>query len=105
MENTISSINRIFECNVFDLTRQQQHVEGRIALTILLRKDFKYSLTKIAKIFGKTHATIIHYIKKHDDYMDFNREYRNKFLELQGFYKPTRWICIESEFKIRTYTK
>jgi len=101
----ISSANRIFKCDVFSNTRERNNVEGRMALSFLLRKDYKYSLRKICEILGKNHATIIHYLKKHNDYMDYNREYRDRFLEFYGFHKPKRWLCMECKLEIRKYTK
>jgi len=101
----INTANRIFKCDVFSNNRERKNVEGRIALSFLLRKDYKFSLMKICEILGKNHATIIHYLKKHNDYMDYNREYRDKFLEFYSSDRPKRWLCIESKYKIRTYGK
>jgi len=103
IETSITKVNKIFGCDVFSPTRERNNVDGRMALIIFFRRDFKYSLEKIGKIFGKNHATIIHHLKRHDDYMKFNKEYRDKFLELSDYKTKKRWLCIECNFKIRTY--
>ena len=42
-----------------------------------LSKD-RFTLQEVGEFMGVTHCAIIHYIKKHDEELDFNKEYTEK---------------------------
>lgn len=48
----------------------------------ILRFEYHMILTDIAKIFKKNHASIINGIKKHDNFMATDEEYREQYGEI-----------------------
>ena len=47
-----------------------------------LNKD-TFTLSEVGQFMGVTHCAIIHYIKKHDEEIDFNKTYTERHLKLK----------------------
>ena len=45
--------------------------------------DDNFTLREVGEFMGVTHCAIIHYIKKHDEELDFNKEYTEKHMKLK----------------------
>ena len=104
-EIIIPEINKIFQCDIMASNKQQNNVDGRIAFSQYMRINSDLSLQKIGKIIGKGHATIIHHLKNHKQLIRFNKDYREKYKQIGLYSGLKRWLCVECEFKIRTYDK
>ena len=45
--------------------------------------DDHFTLKEVGEFMGVTHCAIIHYIKKHDEELNFNKEYTKKHMKLK----------------------
>lgn len=104
-EIIIPEINKIFQCDIMASNRKQNNVDGRIAFSQFMRINSDLSLQKIGNEINKDHSTIIHHLKTHIQLMRFNKEYREKYKQIGLYSGFKRWLCIECEFKIRSYDK
>ena len=59
--------------------RKAYIVDARVAYAHLLRNVKKMTFQDIGAILGKDHSTIIHYVDKHKELMEFDAKYRSKF--------------------------
>ncbi len=53
-------------------------VSARQCLCFLLYGDLR-NFKAVARIVGRNHATVIHSVGKHDDYMNTDQEYKERF--------------------------
>ena len=88
-------INKAFNCDIMEETRDRKNVDGRIAFSKILREERKLTFVKIGKVLGKNHASIMHYLKKHKDLMQFNEDYRLKYNSIKQLKEPNITICNE----------
>jgi Trp operon repressor len=66
---------------ILSKTRKRSVVEARMMVSkLLLNEGLSYS--EIARFLSKDHATIIHYRNLHDDLIDSDPQYREKFEKL-----------------------
>jgi hypothetical protein len=65
--------------NVFSKTRKTEYIDARTQLSAFLYTYLQYRYTRIANIFGKDHSTIIHSVKKHEDLLETDKIYTQKF--------------------------
>lgn len=95
----------IYEADPLSKDRKRQSVFARAAISKVLR-DSNYSLQRIANVFDKDHATILHALNTHDDRIAFDKEYEllfNNFISKAG--KKRAYIAgkitglTESEYK------
>lgn len=70
--------------NVFTGTnRRRIYVDGRIMFANYILETYKsVILTQLGKTIGKDHATIIHYKMKHANFMQFDLQYRERYIQL-----------------------
>jgi len=101
-EIIIEKVNKIFECDSMSNTRKREVVYGRIAASNYLRMRYKYTFQKIADIYGKTHATIIHYLKQHEALYKYDKEYKEKYNQVTGYNHNERWLCNWCEYPLIT---
>jgi len=71
-------VNKLSGLDVFENTRQREHVEARSLVCFVLRKYLGIGLSRIAKFFkenGKNmhHATALHLIRNYDIYKLYNK--------------------------------
>ena len=88
-------INKAFNCDIMEETRDRKNVDGRIAFSKILRQERKLTFVKIGKVLGKNHASIIYYLKKHKDLMQFNDDYRRKYNSVKNLKESNITICNE----------
>jgi Mg2+ and Co2+ transporter CorA len=61
-------------------TRTQNVVEARIMMCAVLQKMKPYlTLTKVGAIVNRDHSLVIHYRKRHEALMEFNKDYERQF--------------------------
>jgi len=71
-------VNKLSGLDVFENTRQREHVEARSLVCFVLRKYLGIGLSRIANFFkenGKNmhHATALHLIRNYDIYKLYNK--------------------------------
>ncbi len=99
----IPEINKIFKCDILADNKQRKNVDGRIAFSNYMRTKYKTSFHKIGNMIGKGHATVMHHIEMHNNLMEYDLEYRERYKRIGVYSIVKRWLCIECEFKIKTY--
>ena len=58
-------------------------VEPRKVVMYILYKEYKLSSTETAKVFKKTHATVLSAANSIEGYMQFDKDFRNKVNRLK----------------------
>lgn len=92
-ELMIGIVNRVFDCDVNNESRERKFVYSRIALSHYLRHNSKMTLADIGIVIGKIHSTIIHYLKEHDQLYKYDSDYREKYDKLKSLPNTNRWLC------------
>ena len=100
----IKEVNAVFDCDILSKQRIRSNVDGRKAFAAYVKKRYpNMALEQIGKLIKKDHATIMHYLKEHDNMMMYDVEYKEKYDKLSISEKPKRWLCPETTF--RNYEK
>ena len=73
----------ISENELYSKSRLRHLVDARTMVYYFLRNVMDYRYNQIAKKFGKNHATIIHAVKKHEQLMEWDIRYKDKYQTLQ----------------------
>jgi len=68
-------------------TRERNVVETNACIVNVLKRNFPFSLKLIGKVVGKHHASIIHYIKMHNDFLMSDEKYLSLFQKLNTITK------------------
>jgi len=89
-----------YVCGCTDLVtpnRKRDVVTARMIAMAYIRRNKTYSLHKIAAIFGKDHATVLHSVRKYNDLIEIRDkpviEMRDRFLSKLKEISPTA-ICV-----------
>jgi chromosomal replication initiation ATPase DnaA len=73
LDNFINDFCSYTDVNILELrskNRKRHLVDLRVMISTILRDNYKLSLQRIGLILSRDHASIIHYLKKHDVYTD-----------------------------------
>lgn len=65
-------------------TRLRDVVNMRKLVCYIMVKKLKYRLSRIGRMIGKDHATVLYYGKCVEDYIKFDKKFQKKFLDIQG---------------------
>jgi chromosomal replication initiation ATPase DnaA len=60
-------------------SREGEYVDCRRMIMAVMRIHLGYSLTKVGKLFNKDHSSIIHNIRKHNDFLVTDKVYSRRF--------------------------
>lgn len=101
-EIIISEIDRVFKCDLLAISRKQNNVNGRIAVSNYLRAHEKMTLVSIGNCLNKDHASIIHYLKQHADLYKYDRNYKYLYDKIVMPEKPKKWLCNECIYPLNT---
>jgi len=105
--NLIKVINNAFNCNIKNTSRKRELVENRIIYAKIMHNTNIFTLSKIASYIDKDHATIIHYLKQHDDFFKYDDFYKSKFKKIQSLINDYKANYIKElnkcEFKVLRY--
>lgn len=71
----IKIVNRYYEIDCTENTRKRQIAEIRQIAMYLIEQNTNLSLHNIGKLFGKTHATVIHSINCVENFFEVNTKY------------------------------
>ncbi len=105
----IRNINKSLNIDILETTRKREVVEGRVIFAKLMHLQNRHSLSKIGSFVNKDHATIIHYLKVHDNLFSTDKNYQKTFKLISETCKLTFFAsknlselkhCV---FKIRRY--
>lgn len=75
--------------DLYDLrarSRKQNIVDLRVVVSSILRENYKLSLQRIGLILSRHHSNIVHYLNKHNNYMDEvfgDEDYINRYNKLK----------------------
>lgn len=75
-------INDFFGIDIDEPTRIQKYVEARMIYYWLCFYFTNMNLSRIAKTVNKNHATVLHGIKNFPDFMETDKEFKEKFLAI-----------------------
>ena len=75
-------INDFFSIDIDEPTRIQKYVEARMIYYWLCFYFTNMNLSRIAKTVKKNHATVLHGIKNFPDFMETDKEFKEKFLAI-----------------------
>lgn len=104
IEIIIKEVNAVFDCDILSTKRVRQNVDGRKAFAAYIKKRYQnMALEQIGKFINKDHATIMHYLKEHDNMMMYDIDYKDNYGKLSVSEKPKRWLCYQTTF--RNYEK
>ena len=95
----INLINNVFNCDIMSKNRSQNNVFGRIGFSAFERFQSKLTLKKIGESLNKNHATVIHYLKEHDNLMKYDAKYREMYGKIIGVNKSKKWLCNECTYE------
>ena len=82
-----NTINEYFGIDIDEPTRIEKYVEARMIYYWLCYYFTSMNLSKIARTVNKNHATVLHGIKKFPDFMETDKEFKEKFLGVYGIIK------------------
>lgn len=76
---------------IFSLSRKSELIEPRRFLINYIRDKYQITLKNVGKHFsGIDHSTVLHHLKKHNDYLDTDSNYNNlytKYISFMNFKK------------------
>ena len=76
---------------IFSLSRKSELIEPRRFLINYIRDKYQITLKNVGKHFsGIDHSTVLHHLKKHNDYLDTDSSYNNlytKYISFMNFKK------------------
>lgn len=100
-EIIIKEINRVFKCNLLSTNRKRNNVNGRFAVSHYLRTHEKMTLVSIGNSINKDHASILHYLKQHNDLYKYDRNYKYLYDQIIIAEKPEKWLCNECIYPLK----
>jgi hypothetical protein len=75
-------INDFFGIDIDEPTRIEKYVEARMIYYWLCYYFTNMNLSRIAKTVNKNHATVLHGIKNFPNFMDTDKQFKEKFLAI-----------------------
>jgi|DEB0MinimDraft_6_1074348.scaffolds.fasta_scaffold90717_2 hypothetical protein len=81
------TINKFFNIDIDKQTRIEKYVEARMIYYWICYYFTNMNLSKIAKTVNKNHATVLHGIKNFPDFMETDKEFKEKFLGVYSIIK------------------
>lgn len=91
IEEILKIVAEVHEIEVETMTSKSMKphlVKARFQAFVILR-DNDYTLQLIGKhVGGKNHATVMHGLQKHYDYLTIDKDYRKKFNDIVKKFRP-----------------
>lgn len=75
----VSELSNVSVDDILSKSRLTPIVEARRVAMVLLRDNLKLKYVQAGSYFNKDHATVINAVKKHKDFMDVDKNYREYF--------------------------
>lgn len=74
-------VESVYDVKIHERRRYREHVDARkVFSTILTRRGFSFS--EVARFLGKNHATILHYTRDIDFYIEHDSSFREKYFTI-----------------------
>jgi Asp-tRNA(Asn)/Glu-tRNA(Gln) amidotransferase C subunit len=90
LDKLVSKVEEINHIDwVFEKTRKIDNCNAKKMLSYILHKKEKITQQSTAEIIYNNrlrHDAVINNLKKHDNFMNTDKHYRDKFIELEDFY-------------------
>jgi len=83
-ELVIDIVQNFFELNIKEKTRKREYVLARSFCYKLIRENTKMTLSEIAKLFNKNHATVLHNLRQLDGYLEYDHSVSTDYLSLNS---------------------
>lgn len=64
--------------------RETQYADARKMIAYIFNRYFRYGVTKTGTLMNKDHSTIIHAVRKHEHFMQIDRQYARKFYNVMS---------------------
>jgi hypothetical protein len=96
LEYLIKRVNKHFDCDIKQDTREREIVMARGAFFWLAKHISKKSLKKIGASVGRDHASVVYSLKNFSDWLRFDEFFKADFESLK--------IAVLSEFKAQKMT-
>lgn len=96
LEYLIKRVNKHFDCDIKQDTREREIVMARGAFFWLAKHTSKKSLKKIGASVGRDHASVVYSLKNFSDWLRFDEFFKADFESLK--------IAVLSEFKAQKMT-
>ena len=96
LEYLIKRVNKHFDCDIKQDTREREIVMARGAFFWLAKHTSKKSLKKIGASVGRDHASVVYSLKNFNDWLRFDEFFKADFESLK--------IAVLSEFKAQKMT-
>jgi len=77
-DSLFRNASEIYACRPLHKNRERHTVWSRVAISVILREE-GYSYPSIGLFLGINHATVMHHLKRHQDNMHYDREYKTLF--------------------------
>ncbi len=76
----VSDMNKVTVEDIKSKSRKREIVEARNISIIIIKDNFpRMSQKTLGKIFGRDHSTVSSSIEKHNDWIEFDLDYRYRF--------------------------
>jgi chromosomal replication initiation ATPase DnaA len=62
--------------------RKTEYADARKMIAYIFNRYFRYGVSKIGILMNKDHTTIIHAIRKHEQFMKIDKQYARNFCEI-----------------------
>lgn len=79
LDKIIELVNKHFDVDIMQKSQKRNIVMARASYYWIAQKSTKKSLSKIGLKVNKNHATVIHSIKNFEDWLNFDKEFKEKF--------------------------
>lgn len=73
-----SSVNTHFGVDINSNERTRSYVNARMTFAYFMHKK-GYGLSRIGRMMGKDHSTILYYLKNIEDYLEIDADFRERF--------------------------
>lgn len=87
VKNVVCYVTKMSEKELLSKSRKRHIVDNRRMAFAICKDILELKWTEIANAFKLNHASIIHHYRKHQDLMDFDDYYSDKYQDLLEFFK------------------
>jgi hypothetical protein len=97
--NVVSLATGISVKQIFGKTRKREIVNARRIIAVILRKELFMKYQAIAAFLKKNHAGIILYLKQHESFIQYDREYKKLFGVISNELKKIDYYGLNNHYK------
>lgn len=77
----VTKVHKVRKDDFFSKNRRTELVEARRQMMAISRNEYGLSTVKIGRFLNRDHSSVVHHCVKHDDLMDVDKVYRDKFVK------------------------